>query len=1060
MSDSQPPEPSPTQGSQASSVKAPPQVPRRQSELGAAALTIVLCLLLIDAAVETFVSGAPVRWWVAGVAAAFLSLIAGVLWRGPANRFGWSSRATASVFVLLGLLAGTVWLRDGLTNGVAMLRLPTSVILSTVSALAVAAAGLMLVRVRFLPWWGRAALGLLALYGVAAFVVGIIEGMPYPNLFQGESLWRRLPYWLQGAFIGTLVAVPMAIVAAIVDAFRNLRAADGRGWRLQQSLALALATLMAVSGFTMNGGSVSGIAGPGRAGPQLSAAEITKPLDDTYRDLSRVLSGQKEGQPRSPQEVAQRLEQLFPALEAAAKQIPRDTFDMAAVVQKVGRDPVKLFEWVRDETYLVPYRGLLRGHTGVLMDRLGNSLDRAVLLYSMLGSIGQTVRLMTGELTNEQASTLLEKVRPVPPDGIPALAGPSSDPAEAVLRAYAQEHHLDHATLRQTIDKVALEQSRVREAMQNRVTQQASAIAAAIGKPRRNQAEEDAQRIQAVRDHWWVEWQNGGAWTALDPSLPEGAPGATLTASNSTLVPGHFRDLGDDQLHRIQLRVMVETWDRGEVSEAAVLTRDLLPAELIGKSIVLRFVPVAWPRDLNLFQEKDRRAKLKATVLAQREWLPLLEIDGHQIFKNTFNENGEVKAQGTEGAFQSLGNRIGGMFGGVQERKEDQRGHVTAAWIDYELRVPGEMSRTIRREVFDLVGPAARAANPRTTPPVEEAHRLDRGLALMGETEILPLVGQLSTPFVEHETASSLLANRQVLLNLVRHAQSGDPSLISDQTSRISASPFHLYTLALGRREWSRSSVDVYLGQPNILSYHRRLRANAQGEVLLEQGFDIVANDVKVRPDASSDPFLVRLGQGVLDTNAEALLGVSGCQSAPDTSICAAIENTAELFASDQEQRVGWVTMRDKQDLVSEAAELSQDVRARIERDLATGNTVLVPKKSRAHGGRLTTAWWRVDPRTGTTLGIGQKGGGQVVTEQHVMQASVAFIVITPLCLVFMPAEAANDMGWVAWCYVVGASAGLTLYGSGLLAASQIVARLLVFGIGALYAGRSGPPGR
>ena len=58
------------------------------------------------------------------------------------------------------------------------------------------------------------------------------------------------PDWLQGAFVGSLAIVPLAIAGGIIDAFRRLRAPDGRGWGFQQSLALTLITLMAVSGFT------------------------------------------------------------------------------------------------------------------------------------------------------------------------------------------------------------------------------------------------------------------------------------------------------------------------------------------------------------------------------------------------------------------------------------------------------------------------------------------------------------------------------------------------------------------------------------------------------------------------------------------------------------------------------------------------------------------------------------------------------------------------------------------------------------------------------------------
>ncbi len=53
--------------------------------------------------------------------------------------------------------------------------------------------------------------------------------------------------------------------------------------------------------------------------------------------------------------LAAKAERLFRALEAAARELPRETFDPKAVVTQVGRgDPAKLFEWVRDRTWWAP----------------------------------------------------------------------------------------------------------------------------------------------------------------------------------------------------------------------------------------------------------------------------------------------------------------------------------------------------------------------------------------------------------------------------------------------------------------------------------------------------------------------------------------------------------------------------------------------------------------------------------------------------------------------------------------------------------------------------------
>src|SRR2546425_10764635 len=67
-------------------------------------LAIVLYLILIDAAVETFLSELPARWFVGFTVIAYFAASV-LLWR----RFKWETKAVASLFVLLGLLTLAVW---------------------------------------------------------------------------------------------------------------------------------------------------------------------------------------------------------------------------------------------------------------------------------------------------------------------------------------------------------------------------------------------------------------------------------------------------------------------------------------------------------------------------------------------------------------------------------------------------------------------------------------------------------------------------------------------------------------------------------------------------------------------------------------------------------------------------------------------------------------------------------------------------------------------------------------------------------------------------------------
>src|SRR5438874_2569302 len=59
-------------------------------------------------------------------------------------------------------------------------------------------------------------------------------------------------------------------------------------------------------------------------------------------------------------QTADVLERSFPLLEQAERELPRDSFEPQAAADRVGHDPQKLFEWVRDGTTLVPYQGTLR----------------------------------------------------------------------------------------------------------------------------------------------------------------------------------------------------------------------------------------------------------------------------------------------------------------------------------------------------------------------------------------------------------------------------------------------------------------------------------------------------------------------------------------------------------------------------------------------------------------------------------------------------------------------------------------------------------------------------
>src|SRR5262249_23557683 len=155
--------------------------------------------------------------------------------------------------------------------------------------------------------------------------------------------------------------------------------------------------------------------------------------------------------------------------------------------------------------------------------------------------------------------------------------------------------------------------------------------------------------------------------------------------------------------------------------------------------------------------------------------------------------------------------------------------------------------------------------------------------------------------------------------------------------------------------------------QPNILTQHVRLHLNEAGQIMGCKAFDIVANEVGVRPRYQADPFAVRLEQGVIDTNLESAM-LSGC---------GLLHSAAETFSAAGNDPKQWVVLRGPEDPALGQLSASPDAKNRIAADLKAGAQVIVPRSS----GAGFLSWWRVDPNSGTTLGMGENGWGPSMAE-------------------------------------------------------------------------------
>ena len=464
-------------------------------------------------------------------------------------------------------------------------------------------------------------------------------------------------------------------------------------------------------------------------------------------------------------------------------------------------------------------------------------------------------------------------------------------------------------------------------------------------------------------------------------------------------------------MHTIQIRVIIERWSDGQLVEFPVLTQELFPAAFIGQNISIHHAPAPgnWPDDLDLFHADNPLERLQEVVLKQREWIPVLTVGDKTVAKHGFTADGTITdpalptftqaaAAGSKFASQfgdggaKLGSRIAAILGGgfqsspsssrrietndeLKKNRPIVGSQLTAEWIEYEITTPGQPVQKIRREIFDLIGPASRAtfASRRTVdaPALTRPLRLKRGLALLGQTEILPTVGYLSPDYVVDLCSASMQANKSAMPRLLGENVWRSSIDFLKWATDLKLFPVDLYALALARTMWTHRRSALCRTSLNISSYHRFIGIDAGNIFFVGHAYDIVANNIGVHPAEARDSYTARIEQGVLDTAAEAFL----------LPLDATITNVGELFASSQNVEAEWAVVSDSADFASPTGSLPRDLLARVRSDLATGHIAVAPKtlsdpRTQSHYG-----WWRINLRTGNTLGVGDRGWGQSQTE-------------------------------------------------------------------------------
>ncbi len=772
---------------------------------------------------------------------------------------------------------------------------------------------------------------------------------------------------------------------------------------------------------------------------------------DTERSAHKSLSDTSVSGQMTPDQM----EQSFGALAATVESVPRDTFEPQALARTIKESPEALVAWVRDNTYWVPYRGAMRGAAGVLMDRVGNSLDRSLLLAELLRFSGHEVRLARSEILQPYLQPLLAELTTSFPAPAEQRAPEPTAFREEDIANYAHQMHFDAKQLSRTLSDLRATYFKLTDEVGERIDRQVPFLTQAA-RPYSTPRNHDLRPMSALRDHWWVQWQDEKGWVDLDATLSaEQRNAARITAIETFPFdkPSGEIPLGSQYVHEITIRVIAEQWKAGQVNESIVLEHTFRPGELIGQPILFQNSPLNSELDLPRPSDGDPMQAFADWVLEQKEWLPNLIIGDQMISHYGVDESGELildplssKSPAGPG---TVADALAGSdsFGGDEDAPQSDS-YFTAEWIEYEIRVPGERPSTTRRQVFDMLAGRSRNTRSISDPVPNHNRRLQRGLKLAGSIQTLPMASKLPREFLAYQGILQNLRNREALLEIKKKTSEQDAAGVLEQVRRFVPTSIRLFDLSLARFEMSKVGSEVYLDSPNILSYRRTFDVNAQNQLAEVRGFDIVANSVAVSPKSRKTPFDVRLSQGVADTNAEAAL------MERDTS------NAGSLLDR-QQGSASWVVIRKAEDMDALGTDWTAEARARLAESTQAGYIVIAPKSPDKGNSEDWSAWWRIDPATGATLGIDQEGRGAagekvVIDIKAGLQSAAAVGFAGGVCgftlCVVSAAIAGNEEMPTGPCACVALEVGVSLAGTALGAAGGPKGMAIGFAIGASIA--------
>lgn len=716
------------------------------------------------------------------------------------------------------------------------------------------------------------------------------------------------------------------------------------------------------------------------------------------------------------------------SLSALTALLDPATYDVDALALDLAfEDADAIAEWVRLNIAYEVYAGLLRGPQGTLVAGAGNALDQSVLLARLLNDAGYDARVALATLDAERARTLALSMFDV---ATAASADTQADHSQELVEM-AVARGADAATVEAALRDLASVSITDTPAFQ-----EANEIAGGLLTSLPGVADSDAtdELVSEARQYAWVEYRLGPSdeWANAHPAWPAASdlPELTVDVHLESEVPAEMQ-------HRLRLEMTIERKQGDEFSTEALMTPWERPvANMLGHTITVGNT-VLGESGATTFSELGMEAADAAF------YAPILNgalAPGAVAFDLRGNVvPPDVASSTMAGVFQTVGGKLGGALGALGAMGTDEEPvdpfALTAQWLDVVLIAPGGEETRYRRTFFDRRTPGARETGG--TELLDESVLLD---GIITTYSLMAAGGSVSASYVASVMAEQASTHLDALDQLAAQGAGLDEDARSAALMKAleGYTPRdHLQLFAASDAVDTALEATAYRAEPVVLALVGTLTPGAEASAT--SGVDIIANAKRT----------VRLEGDAVVRDVEAGLVAGAWDTVVEREFVSAYGRPV-ANATTGRPAEGWqlVTAAHRDHLA--AAGVPSTALSAVSRDLDNGYSVLVPRHSEpallAAAAAADWHYWRVDTRSGETLGMSASGRGNAMAE-FIIGLKVGLAVNSALAVPSLIQCASSDASWTCYCDVIVSGAILSLAGGLVGALVKAEAALVTYAI-------------